>query len=450
MVAREEFTVQSGYEEAVYFDDSDHFFRLSKVDSGLEYDRNGDYEDKVYILWENWQANAISELLSFNPAVGYEMNRWGREQYTNYYFGAVKYHLSNDDGSTFYYWDGAAWSLVTDPSIDAQWNTAEEIDENIGTFPLVYDADENVQIRPRIMIYSGGYGTDSSHDNTVTPSIKEISFGVRYDYDAVMDLLNSIVKWIEDNFVGNFVGVHVAEEGASTFELVSDFTIASIKAVYNKTTDPNKETNIYSSYASVTGIVTVITPFSNNDELEILFTGACPVIVEEDPELVETVIPAIVVKGIDKDTEKNMGSLEGVYISPKISSDFSFVAKDARWSSSVLRIACIATNSGVAVYTSGALAALFENNRVIRSLATGDYFYIMNTKPYEDQDNIPGKYNKKYLGAELLYQDWARDGSVESISEIKNIEEIHVSLEVLGVDQVNPELKTEEEVNNYG
>ncbi|MCA9327849.1 hypothetical protein KDA14_04945, partial [Candidatus Saccharibacteria bacterium] len=43
---------------------------------------------------------------------------------------SVKFRLT-DDGITYQYWDGAAWSAAT---LDAHWSTAADIDTNIGTF----------------------------------------------------------------------------------------------------------------------------------------------------------------------------------------------------------------------------------------------------------------------------------------------------------------------------
>ena len=46
-------------------------------------------------------------------------------------FGTVTYWIS-DDGATFYYWNGAAWTATADP---AQSNAASVVNANIGSFP---------------------------------------------------------------------------------------------------------------------------------------------------------------------------------------------------------------------------------------------------------------------------------------------------------------------------
>ena len=176
--AREGFSPQTGYDEAIFFDERKKCYRLSKVNSNLEYYRYGKLVEKVYFAWSNWKCQAISEILSFNPIVGYERDRWERALDTEHDYGSFKFQLSNDGGTNYYYWNGAAWTLVTDPDVEAQWNTAEDIDENIGTFPLIYDpTDETVQIRPRVLVYSGGRLKDGGgHNRTITPYLKDIDF----------------------------------------------------------------------------------------------------------------------------------------------------------------------------------------------------------------------------------------------------------------------------------
>lgn len=449
--SRDGFTPQTGYDEAIFFDEKGKFYRMSKVNSSLEYWRHGKYPTKVYFEWCNWKCQAISQLLSFNPIVGYTHNRFYRAEHPEYDYGSFKFQLSNDNGTKYYYWDsvGGDWAECSDPSDEDQWNTAEEIDEHIATFPLIYNpTDETVQIRPRVLMFSGGKINGSSHDRSITPFIKDIDFVVRYDYDTIMDLLASVKTFVENNFTGRFLVRHQMEADDSEFDVNTDFTNLVGMAVFNLTTDPNRETNIFDSVAGNT--VTLTGAVSEDDVLEFIFSGTCPVVVQEDPELVDAQIPTIVVRSVDKETERNMGSLEGVYILPKISSDFSYVGKEARWSNSMLRLACVSANEGTAVNMSSAVSALFENHRVIQSLATGDYFYIMDIKPYQDANDIGKASNKKLLVAELLYQDWARDGQAESIEEITNITEIHVNMEVLGQSKLGPELSTEEDVQSYG
>ena len=50
--------------------------------------------------------------------------------------GTVTYRLSSDDGSTWKYWDGAAWSTSSDTT---EANAIATVDANIATFPVTFD-----------------------------------------------------------------------------------------------------------------------------------------------------------------------------------------------------------------------------------------------------------------------------------------------------------------------
>lgn len=50
--------------------------------------------------------------------------------------GTVTYRLSSDDGTTWKYWDGAAWSTSSD---ETEANAIATVDANISTFPATFD-----------------------------------------------------------------------------------------------------------------------------------------------------------------------------------------------------------------------------------------------------------------------------------------------------------------------
>ncbi len=441
--ARENFDVQEGYSEAVTYSYKDKSIRLSKVDFENKYDKNGNYPEKVWVEWENWRAHAIGGLLSFNPIVSFpevDLKEYDR--------GELYYQLSNDNGEKYYYWDGTKWALVTDTDNILQWNTSEDIDENISTFPLIYESQyETVQVKPRVLLVSGGkYRKDGTHDRLLTPYIQAICFTVRYYYDTFMDLCNSVQKYIENNLKARFSIRFLCDKTAKEFTANTLFTNLEEFLVFNLTTDPNRNINLLDKIDG--NVVKLTDTITEDDTIEFVFSGSCPVLLQEDSELVEANIPFIVIRGVDKETEKNMGTYEGTYYLPKISSDYSYVGKEARWSNSIMRIVCVSENVGTSTFMAGAVSALFEHNRVIQSLATGDYFYIMDVKPYEDASNVEKGGNKKLLYMTLLYQDWARDGKEENIEKITNITKIKLGVELIA-QQSCGDLAVEEDVIEY-
>jgi hypothetical protein len=444
---RDSFGIQPGYEEAIYYDIRKAFIRLSTVDGNNYFFRHGKYPEKAWIEWENWKAQAITQIMSFNPLVDIpEVDE------TFYIPPKTMYTLSNNDGQNYYYYDNdnEEWKLVTDDSDESQWNTAIDIDKNIETFPFIYDSDTaTIQLKPKILMFSGGKKyKNGTHDRSMTPTIHHLAFIVRYDYDTFIDLSNSVQKYIKENLKSRFYGFYKMESDSDSFDVNTEFNLIEGIRAYNLTKDPNKENDIFQSLSN--NKITLTETSDTDDIIEFVFNGGCPVVVQEDPELVKAKIPFIVIRGVDKESEKSMGSFEGNYYLNKISSNFSYVGKEPRWSTSLMRIVCQGNDAGTSMQLAGAVASLFEHNRVVRSLATGDYFYIMYVKPYEDNSNIEEGSNKKLLFMNLLYQDWARDGNCENIEEIKNIEEIVLNMEVLGHNQTNDGTAVEEDVKNYG
>jgi hypothetical protein len=68
----------------------------------------------------SWQVSGLSQWFAFAETLG------GGNQ------GNFGYQLSNDDGITYYYWNGSAWIIAT-----TQYNSAAVIGAHISTFPTI-------------------------------------------------------------------------------------------------------------------------------------------------------------------------------------------------------------------------------------------------------------------------------------------------------------------------
>ncbi|MDD5270125.1 MAG: hypothetical protein PHE80_02935 [Candidatus Omnitrophica bacterium] len=94
-------------------------YRYSPVLRGVDFSKASYPTDDPFVIPETGQEY-IGYLTSFSQTVG------ARNQ------GTIKYLLSNDDGSTWYRWDGSNW--VTTASGYVAANTASDINTNIGQF----------------------------------------------------------------------------------------------------------------------------------------------------------------------------------------------------------------------------------------------------------------------------------------------------------------------------
>ncbi|MBU1922371.1 prepilin-type N-terminal cleavage/methylation domain-containing protein [Patescibacteria group bacterium] len=117
----------------------------------------------------------------------------------------VYYQLSNDNGSTWQYWDGASWSLAG----SANYNTSEEVDYNIGDFSIsgqrimfkaFLESDgsqqvklDNVNIGHRYSSSGSGYVTSgelesSAYDTGAPSNFNIISWDETLPIGAVYDI----------------------------------------------------------------------------------------------------------------------------------------------------------------------------------------------------------------------------------------------------------------------
>lgn len=93
--------------------------------------------DNAQIQWQEQISSyptdrpSISPKNSFNPNNIYSWLSFSETATKN--GGEIYYQLSNNDGSTWQFWNGSTWTQVINPT---DYNTASVINSNIGSFPI--------------------------------------------------------------------------------------------------------------------------------------------------------------------------------------------------------------------------------------------------------------------------------------------------------------------------
>ena len=98
----------------------EYLFVASRDNSGVEMLRVGYYDDSPYLSPNSGQVFS-QNLTGFEETLGA-----GNA-------GSVSHQISNDDGTTWYYWDGGAWATTT-ATDGTETSSAANIDTNISTF----------------------------------------------------------------------------------------------------------------------------------------------------------------------------------------------------------------------------------------------------------------------------------------------------------------------------
>jgi len=192
--------------------------RIRKLNPAGSWDPNGTYTT-ADLLVQTWSPEALTGLLGFWAWTDAEGD------------DAVLFRVSADAGVTDLYWTGSAW--VT-PTLSTEWNTEEEIDAGVSTFPWEGSITTKVQF--------------VSAAGTTTPSLTGFSYFWEPRYDPTVDLCKSLHKkiveetWILSDYVFE---VTIPDNVIEIKDALWD--ISEPVEVYNLTTDPKKTNNLFSS-----------------------------------------------------------------------------------------------------------------------------------------------------------------------------------------------------------
>jgi len=140
------------------------------------------------------------------------------------------------DGTDEYWWNGASWETNT-----ADWNTEVEVAENISSFSATA---RKIQIVVNL----------STTDETQTPELVEVKvlFGALLDSELEDLVLRSLVPALRSGVrpITRFVltAIETDQIDLKQFKLDGDYRVVDVDAVFNETTDPNHNTDLYQSH----------------------------------------------------------------------------------------------------------------------------------------------------------------------------------------------------------
>lgn len=164
-------------------------------------------------------------------------------------YGEVYLRINN--GTDDLYWDGGAWSIAG----VGDWNTEAEINANIETFPILPDRIFAITVNLRT--------TDPRRD--VTPYVTEIRVLMEVHIDYMEDIiLRSLMPLMEGGItpVANFAAIPVFSTDVSTidfsdYRINTPYNILDVEHVYDLTDDIDLLYNLFQSYDTNTGIITL-------------------------------------------------------------------------------------------------------------------------------------------------------------------------------------------------
>lgn len=293
-MSRKEFYIDTGkkfeYDDnLVFIDTKNNLARLRRRDIYNRWDPEGKYPASGFIVFENFRADCLSELYSFEHCV--------HQSGIN-----VDYQLSPDNGQTYYYYSGSSW--VQTSGIN-DFSVREDVDLNISTFPLSFP--KQIRLKTRLRSYESG---------TKTPIFNLAAINYEHDVDQLEDIDRTLNRIFNQNIAVRRTERKSVQSGISGYSLkiVNSGSLVHVSKAVNLI--GNLSHNILQSFSSGTGTVIISPQASGTIEIENfqkypVFIGGKP-----DPDEYTAIKSAFIIKKLD--SEFNDSVLDGrdlIYIS---------------------------------------------------------------------------------------------------------------------------------------
>lgn len=354
--------------ERFTFDDEDLVVEegaifLRRRDATGNFDPSGTFSASEEIILENIIADGITEFF------GFEEISYIPEDTDGVILGQIDYQISVDAGATFLYWDGGAWSAAG----ATDFNQDDVVAANISTLPL--ENPRQVQLKVRLQ---------SLEVEMATPALFEVNIFVEYRFNDLEDIKRSLKQYIDDNINIFLFAFERLATDTDTFTLDTDFGIREVLAVYNLTTDPNKQTDIFAS--NVGNTINLTAPQTTGDKLEIQYHGTAPVFLRAaDEDFTPSELPAIVVT-VDPYLEDKEFLRDGRTLKER-----NFATGIARkrlppvYMEGAVEIRSVSELVHASLALSAAVDELFQFDKNVTSIMTGEPMPITNYESIADE-----------------------------------------------------------------
>ena len=332
--------------------------RLRKQ-TGTDYDPTALYPAAgEYITFPNLAGTGIASLWGFQVS--------GELGGTDTDAGVIDCQLSEDDGTTWRYWGGAAW----DAAGAGDWSIPSVVRTNIGTFPLGQGAIRGVRLRVRLR-------PDTTQ--RATPTIEDVWFQAEFNHDAAVD----VMRTVRQALAALRYRLYTQEDAEGDADIVlftHDFTIDDALGieVYNITDDPGRGTDLFQAYVAGTGTVTLTAAQDVGDDLEFRYQGSAPVTLVPDAWFYASRVPAIevsIVADVDEDQSGN------VHVEWNENTDDARTRMGPRYLAITLTVRCIDKDQERASAMSKEVRRFLHENQVT-SLATAQVWPVADVSGY--------------------------------------------------------------------
>ncbi|MCC6311565.1 MAG: hypothetical protein IT345_11730 [Trueperaceae bacterium] len=283
--------------------------------------------------------------------------------------GRIRFRLSTDGGATFLWHDGPAWTAA---SGSGDWNTAEEIDRALPDLSPAPGRHLALAVR-----------LEPSLDGR-SPLLRRVAVYLEHEVDFWEDLARSVKRHLE---------AHVAIRsvwrgdvaGAAEIALDTDLAVAEPVDAFDLATDPGRTDDLFASLAGKT--VRLARPVTGT--VEVRFVGRPPVHIAPDVDYQLSEIPSVVLQ-IPRVTEVRKLRSGDRKLDWAIARGLVRERLQPVWLAAELVVSCQSEKKREALAMADALARSLEQERAVRSLATGEDYTVTVYGPSNAADQVAG------------------------------------------------------------
>jgi len=266
--------------------------------AGTAWDTRQPFDTSTTLTATTWIANPLSATSWDSFSVEYTTRP---KDFDNVDLFTIQFRLT--DGVDEFWWDGAAWVVNT-----TDWNTSGEVATNLPSFPIL---SQKIGIVINMITL----------DQTVTPQIKSVKVLYSTRIDHFFDYIyESLLVELKSSLRPKARVQFEADQATDTFDLDSfpwdtEYAVDTVTAAYDLGTDPNRLTNILSSYDSVENRITLTSPAVIGDVFWLDFTWKPDAVVMTSQDYSQLAkIPAYTVTNINQsDSVEHIGTDDFVF-----------------------------------------------------------------------------------------------------------------------------------------
>jgi hypothetical protein len=281
--------------------------------------------------------------------------------------GRVRFRVSIDGGRTFLSHDGSRWVAATGPG---DWNTAEEIDRAIPDLSPAPGRHLALAVR-----------LEPSPDGK-SPLLRHVAVYLEHQVDFWEDLARSVKRHLEERMaIRSLWQGDVA--GAAEVALDTDLAVGEPVDAFDLAADPGRTDDLFAGLAGKT--VRLARPVAGT--VEVRFVGRPPVHIAPDVDYQLSELPSVVLQ-IPRVTEVRKLRSGDRKLDWAIARGLVRERLQPVWLAADLVISCQSEKKRETLAMSDALARILEQERTVRSLATGEEYTVTVFGPSNVADQV--------------------------------------------------------------